>query len=100
MRRTLRLPDGVRIRPAEASDGEAIDALIRAAFAGSAHGYQGEAELVHGIEADGDALVSLVADVEGAIAGHILFSRMNVEADGRSLAAAGDRKSTRLNYSH
>lgn len=83
------MPDGVRIRPAEASDGEAIDALIRAAFAGSAHGYQGEAELVRGIEADGDTLVSLVAEVGESIAGHVLFSRMNVEADGRPLAAAG-----------
>src|SRR3546814_14314147 len=53
------------------------------------HGYQGEAELVRMLEADGDALVSLVAEAGGAIAGHVLFSRMDVEADGAPLPAAG-----------
>ena len=38
---------------------------------------------------DGDALVSLVAESGGALVGHVLFSRMDVEADGVSLPAAG-----------
>lgn len=41
------------------------------------------------LEADGDALVSLVAGIEGARVGHALFSRMAVTADGEPVAAAG-----------
>lgn len=41
------------------------------------------------LEADGDALVSLVAGIEGARVGHALFSRMVVTADGEPVAAAG-----------
>lgn len=83
------MPDAPVIRPARAEDAGAIDAVIRAAFTGSGHGYQGEAELVRMLEADGDALVSLVAEAGGAVAGHVLFSRMDVEADGAALSAAG-----------
>ena len=82
------MPDGV-IRPARAGDEEAIDSVIRAAFAGTEFGHQGEAELVRAIEADGDALISLVAERDGRIVGHALFSRMDVEADGVPLTAAG-----------
>ena len=83
------MPDGLVIRPARAADEAAIDGVIRAAFAGTEFGHQGEAELVRMIEADGDALVSLVAERDGAIVGHVLFSRMDVEADGAPLMAAG-----------
>lgn len=83
------MPDGLAIRAAMAADADAIDAIIRAAFTGTGHGYQGEAELVRMLEADGDALVSLVAEADGAIAGHVLFSRMDVEADGAAIPAAG-----------
>ena len=41
------------------------------------------------LEADGDALVSLVAERDGVVVGHVLFSRMDVEADGTALSAAG-----------
>lgn len=83
------MSDAPVIRPARAEDGDAIDTVIRAAFAGTAFGHQGEAELVRMIEADGDALVSLVAERGGEVVGHVLFSRMDVEADGAPLAAAG-----------
>lgn len=83
------MPDGFIIRPARAGDEEAIDSVIRAAFAGTEFGHQGEAELVRAIEADGDALVSLVAERDGRVVGHALFSRMDVEADGALLTAAG-----------
>ncbi len=83
------MPDGLVVRPAGAEDADAVDAVIRAAFAGTEYGHQGEAELVRMIEADGDALASLVAQRGGEIVGHVLFSRMDVEADGRAVAAAG-----------
>lgn len=72
------------VRPATPADAAAIFAVHEAAFGGDA-----EARLVGMIEADGDALVSLVAGIEGGIVGHILFSRMDVVADGASLSAAG-----------
>ncbi|WP_160174164.1 GNAT family N-acetyltransferase [Sphingopyxis sp. MWB1] len=79
----------MRIRPATAEDAEAIHRLISAAFAASEHGYQGEADLPAMLAADGDILLSLVAERDAARAGHILFSRMTVEADGAPLTAAG-----------
>ncbi|WP_077148119.1 GNAT family N-acetyltransferase [Sphingopyxis sp. KK2] len=83
------MPDGVAIRPARVGDGEAIDRVIRAAFTATAFGHQGEADLVRMLDADGDVMVSLVAEKDGAIVGHVLFSRMDVEADGHAMAAAG-----------
>ena len=82
------MSDALVIRPATAADAEAIDSVIRAAFAGTDFGHQGEAELVRMIEADGDALVSLVAEQGGDVVGHVLFSRMDVEAEN-VLPAAG-----------
>lgn len=83
------MSDRLVIRPATAADAEAIDSVIRAAFAGTDFGHQGEAELVRMIEADGDSLVSLVAERDSAIVGHVMFSRMDVEADGAALSGAG-----------
>lgn len=72
------------IRRATAADAAAIDAIHQSAFGGDA-----ESRLVRMLEADGDALVSLVAGIEGATVGHILFSRMTVAGDGKPIAAAG-----------
>lgn len=83
------MSDEIGIRAATAADADAIDSVIRAAFAGTDFGHQGEAELVRMIDADGDALVSLVAERNGSIVGHVLFSRMDVEADGAALSGAG-----------
>ncbi|HEY0595387.1 N-acetyltransferase [Sphingopyxis sp.] len=83
------MSEDVGIRAATAADAEAIDSVIRAAFAGTEFGHQGEAELVRMIGEDGDALVSLVAERRGAVVGHVLFSRMDVEADGAPLSGAG-----------
>ncbi|MHA4838104.1 GNAT family N-acetyltransferase [Sphingopyxis sp. MSC1_008] len=83
------MSDEIGIRAATAADAEAIDSVIRAAFAGTDYGHQGEAGLVRMIEADGDTLVSLVAERDGVIIGHVLFSRMDVEADGAALSGAG-----------
>jgi putative acetyltransferase len=79
----------MRIRAANAADLPAIAAVHRAAFASTAMGYHGEGALVAALHDDGDALVSLVAEAEGRIIGHALFSRMSVEADGADWRAAG-----------
>ena len=83
------MSDGLVIRAATAADADAIDAINRAAFAGTEYGYQGEAELERMIEEDCDTLVSLVAGQGGDIVGHVLFSRMDVEADDKAIPAAG-----------
>ncbi|HWT41926.1 MAG TPA: N-acetyltransferase [Sphingopyxis sp.] len=83
------MSDPLVIRPARAEDDDAIDGLIRSAFAGTEYGHRGEAELVRMLRADGDVMVSLVAERDGVVAGHVLFSRMDVEADGAPLSGAG-----------
>ena len=72
------------VRNATASDAAAIRLIHEAAF-----GSDAEARLVRMIEDDGDALVSLVANIEGAVVGHVLFSRMTVTGDGKAIAATG-----------
>ena len=69
------------IRAANGSDYRTIRALLDAAFAGSV-----EADLVERLRADGDAAIELVAEDEGRVVGHILFSP--VQAPLRALALA------------
>jgi len=59
----------MRIRPQEPSDARAVRAVNEAAF-GSAE----EANLVAALRNEPDALVSLVAELDGRVVGHILFS--------------------------
>jgi putative acetyltransferase len=59
------------IRYAKAGDHDAIAAVITAAF-----GRDDEADLVARLRADEDVLFELVAEEDGQIAGHILFSRL------------------------
>ncbi len=76
------------IRSAAPSDFEEIDHVIRTTFAASEFGHSGEAELVQQLYADGDVAVSLVAEQNSGLIGHVLFSVMSVQADGQSLKAA------------
>jgi len=71
------------IRVSQAADSQAIRDVHRRAFPTSI-----EADLVDQLLSDGDAVVSIVAEDDG-IVGHVLLSRMNVIADGRSLDALG-----------
>lgn len=72
----------MEIRPAETKDADAIGAVHRAAFPEPA-----EAELVATIVREGEAVVSLVADEDGTVIGHVLLSRMRVKGDGRAYRA-------------
>jgi len=74
----------VELRSATPNDADGIRQVHLNAF-----GTGVEADLVEQLQRDGDAAISLVAVEDGAIVGHILFSRMNVEADGTALDALG-----------
>lgn len=65
------------------ADAAAISAVQRSAFP-----KDDEARLVAALVADDDVLVSLVAEDVSGIAGHVMFSRMRVLADGVAIAAA------------
>jgi putative acetyltransferase len=73
----------ITLRRAAPEDRDAIYALHAAAFPTPA-----EARLVVALEEDGDAILSLVADAAGEVIGHVLFSRMAVQAGARSISAA------------
>jgi len=62
------------VRPPKPKDFPAIHAVEAAAF-----GREDEALIVENVRAEGAALVELVAEEEGQIVGHILFSRMTCE---------------------
>jgi putative acetyltransferase len=74
----------MHIRPATPADAQAIFALHCVTFPDDS-----EARLVEALVAEGDALVSLVAELAGEIVGHVMFSRMAVTGDGRDMKAAG-----------
>lgn len=71
------------IRPAHPDDHPAIHAVVTAAF-----GQPDEADLVGRLRADGDALVELVAEEDGSIVGHILFSPLTANTGARLAALA------------
>ena len=59
-----------------------IRSVNEAAFAG-----RDEADLVDKLRTDGDVLISLVAELDQRIVGHILFSRMWIEIPASRIAA-------------
>ncbi len=61
------------VRPATAADHAAIRSVLDAAF-GDDHATL----IVDGVRAEGRALAELVAEADGEIVGHVLFSRMTV----------------------
>jgi len=62
------------IRPETAADIDAIAEVNRLAFGGP-----DEAVLVDRLRTDGDVIASLVAEDDGAVVGHILFSPLYIE---------------------
>ncbi|MEI5679994.1 MULTISPECIES: GNAT family N-acetyltransferase [unclassified Mesorhizobium] len=70
------------IRPAEERDRAGIHEVEERAF-----GQAGEAMLVDRLVADGDVVLELVAEKEGRIVGHVFFSRLMVEENGKDFAA-------------
>ena len=74
----------MQIRREQAVDLDAIDAVVGAAFGGTY-----EVALVRGLRAAGLVTASLVAEDDGhSIVGHVLFSELGVEIEGRPVPAA------------
>ena len=63
----------MKIRPARPRDARPIRQVLRAAF-----GQNEEADLVERLRADGDAFLELVAEQEGYVVGHIVFSLLGL----------------------
>jgi putative acetyltransferase len=70
------------IRPETTADHAAIREVNRIAFGGD-----GEARLVDALREGGYAKVSLVADVQGHVVGHILFSALPIVTPEREIHA-------------
>ena len=71
------------IRYARPADRAAIAEVVAAAF-----GREDEARLVERLRAEDDVVLEMVAEVEGAVAGHILFSRLWADHHGLFAALA------------
>jgi putative acetyltransferase len=74
-------PMDVTIRPEIAADSPVIRQVNEAAFGGTE-----EAELVESLRTGGLVLVSLVAESDGHVVGHILFSRMSIDTPDGEIA--------------
>jgi putative acetyltransferase len=74
----------VEVRSATPGDADGIRKVHLGAFDTSL-----EANLVEQLQREAEAVISLVAVEGGIVVGHILFSRMEVLADGRELPALG-----------
>ena len=72
----------ITIRHETTTDHAAIRAVVAAAF-----GQDAEADLVDGLRADGDLVLSLVATDGDDIVGHIAFSRAWIDRVGQRFAA-------------
>ncbi len=77
------MTQAVEITPERPEDCAAIGAVHCAAFNDTY-----EAAVVAGLRDAGLAIASLVARVDGQVAGHVMFSRMTVLVDGRDIPAA------------
>jgi putative acetyltransferase len=70
------------IRDEQPPDREEVRKVNEAAF-----GRPDEADLIEKLRAEGANLLSLVAEIDGQIVGHILFSRMTVQTEQGPVAA-------------
>lgn len=77
----------MNIRPESPADGPAIRLLTEAAFAGAEHSSQTEGAIVDALRDAGALTLSLVAELDGAIVGHVAFSPVLI--DGADLGWSG-----------
>lgn len=72
------------IRPEQAEDVAAVRQVVAAAF-----GQVAEADLVDKLRARGKSVLSLVAEEDGQIVGHILFSEVTLATNPRAVKVIG-----------
>jgi putative acetyltransferase len=72
------------VRPEKPEDLSEIRKIIELAF-----GQAAEADLVDALRRNGKAFLSLVAEREGAVIGHILFSAVNFETTEKQVSGQG-----------
>ena len=78
-----------RLRPVQPADHSAIAALTTQAFNQAfPNGPGSEARITEDVRAEGAAWIELVAEIDGEIVGHILFSRMTCDPP-RKVAGLG-----------
>ena len=73
----------VSVRVETPDDFAAVRIVNREAF-----GQADEADLVEQLRDDGEVVASLVAEVDNAVVGHILFSRLPIHTSARKIAGA------------
>lgn len=64
----------IALRPERAGDEAAIFAVTEAAFTGHPHSEGTEPHIVDALRADGDMVLSLLAEEDGAVLGHAAYS--------------------------
>ncbi|MEM7730046.1 MAG: N-acetyltransferase [Pseudomonadota bacterium] len=77
------------IRPERPEDAPAIFTLTQATFADMPFSQGKEGPIVNGLRDDGDLLLSLVAEEDGCIVGHIAFSPVTVDGERDGLYGLG-----------
>jgi putative acetyltransferase len=77
------------IRPETSGDHEAIRQILIAAFADHPFSHQTEHLIVEGLRADDALTVSLVAEVNGKVVGHIAFSSVKIGGNDCGWLALG-----------
>lgn len=73
---------GLGVRDEHATDRPLIEALLTETF-----GRDEEAGVLRQLRDDGDLVIALVAEYEGDIIGHIAFSRVEAQIDGKKVKA-------------
>jgi len=71
--------DALQIRPERPGDIDAIRALTTAAFKDAPFSSGTEAGIVDVLRADGALVVSLVAEEDGRVVGHVAFSPVRID---------------------
>ena len=82
------MPD-ILIRPETPADAAAISALTTAAFAGAEHSDGTEAQIIERLRAANALLLSLVAERDGQILGHVAFSDVTIGGHDRGWVGLG-----------
>ena len=74
--------DPICIRPELSADMSQVHAVVEAAFSASAFGHHGEADLIERLRAGCSEILSLAAECEGRLVGHVLFSPVSLHLAG------------------